>query len=236
MMKNVTMKFPLAMSVALLLCVTSAQAVKANPEKDVYFGTTHGHSSWSIDAFALGNQKYGPEDGYRFARGEAVTHMGGPKVQLKQPLDFFMMTDHSEFMGAAPLFLVKGSMVYDTPIAKLVREKKMTQAFTEIAGAMIEGKKLPGLSGNKKLAESVWQKVIANAEKYNDPGKFTTFIAYEWTSLPGQANMHRNVIFRDAKAPQIPYTAMDSSKPEDLWTALEAWRKQIGRASCRERV
>ena len=112
-------------------------APKANPEKDVYFGTTHGHSSWSIDAFALGNQKYGPEDGYRFARGEAVTHMGGPKVQLKLPLDFFMMTDHSEFMGAAPMFLEKGSMVYDTPVAKLVREKKKAAAFQMIAGAII---------------------------------------------------------------------------------------------------
>jgi hypothetical protein len=202
--------------------------VQAPAERDVYFGTTHGHSSWSIDAFALGNQKYGPEDGYRFARGEAVTHMGGPKVQLKQPLDFFMMTDHSEFMGAAPMFLVKGSMVYDTPIAKLVRDKKMTQAFTEIGDAMIKGTNLPGLSddANAKLSASVWQKVVANADKYNEPGKFTTFVAYEWTSLPGQANMHRNVIFRDTKAPKIPFTAIDSSRPEDLWTAMEAWRKQ----------
>jgi len=153
--------------------------VQAPAERDVYFGTTHGHSSWSIDAFALGNQKYGPEDGYRFARGEAVTHMGGPKVQLKQPLDFFMMTDHSEFMGAAPMFLVKGSMVYDTPIAKLVRDKKMTQAFTEIGDAMIKGTNLPGLSddANAKLSASVWQKVVANADKYNEPGKFTTFVA-----------------------------------------------------------
>jgi hypothetical protein len=124
------------------------------------------------------------------------------------------------------LFLVKGSIVYDTPVAKLVREKKMADAFQMIAGAMIEGKPLQGLSGNKKLAESVWQKVVANAEKYNDPGKFTTFIAYEWTSLPGQANMHRNVMFRDGKAPKIPFTAIDSNRPEDLWTAMEKWRKQ----------
>ena len=91
-----------------------------HPEKDVYFGTTHGHSSWSLDAFALGNQKYGPEDCYRFARGKAVTHMDGPKVQLKQPLDFFMMTDHSEFMGVVPMFLEKGSPDCDSPVAKLI--------------------------------------------------------------------------------------------------------------------
>ena len=216
-----------ALELLAILGATAAYAAEPNPE-NVYFGTTHAHSSWSIDAFGLGNQNSGPEDGYRFARGEAVTHMGGPKVQLKQPLDFFMMTDHSEFMGAAPMFLVKGSMVYDTPIAKLVRDKKMTQAFTEIGDAMIKGTNLPGLSddANAKLSASVWQKVVANADKYNEPGKFTTFVAYEWTSLPGQANMHRNVIFRDTKAPKIPFTAIDSSRPEDLWTAMEAWRKQ----------
>ena len=214
----------LTLGIAGAAMAADAGKIPSNPEKDVYFGTTHGHSSWSIDAFALGNQKYGPEDGYRFARGEAVTHMGGPKVQLKLPLDFFMMTDHSEFMGAAPMFLEKGSMVYDTPVAKLVREKKKAAAFQMIAGAIIGGKPLQGLTGNKKLGVSVWKKVIANAEKYNDPGKFTTFIAYEWTSLPGQANMHRNVIFRDTTVPALPFTAIDSSKPEDLWTAMDVWR------------
>lgn len=209
---------------AIALCPTSLFAVESNPVKDVYFGTTHAHSSWSIDAYGSGNQNSGPEDGYRFARGEAVSHMGGEKVKLQQPLDFFMMTDHSEMMGTAPMMLEKGSPLYNTPTAKLVQAGNSTAAFAQIAGALANGKPLPGF-GDPKLATSVWQQVVANADKYYEPGTFTTFAGYEWTSMPGAANMHRNVIFRDTKVvPQVPFTAMDSVHPEDLWSAMETWR------------
>ena len=216
----------IGVALAMSGSVPSATAQEQpNPDRNVYFGTTHGHSNWSIDANALGNSMAGPEDGYRFARGEAVAHMGGEKVQLAQPLDFFMMTDHSEFMGTAPMMTEKGSPVYDTPLAKLVQQGKMTEAFSTIAGHIIASTDIPGFS-DPKIAASVWQKVVANAEKYNEPGEFTTFVAYEWTSLPGEANMHRNLIFRDTKVPEVPFTAMDSNKPEDLWTAMEKWRNQ----------
>ena len=99
-------------AIAIMLCGPLLHAGDANTKKEVFFGTTHAHSSWSIDAFGLGNQKSGPEDGYRFARGEVVTHMGGEKVQLKLPLDFFMMTDHSAMMGTAQMMLEKGSALY----------------------------------------------------------------------------------------------------------------------------
>ena len=210
---------------AALASAEDTGEVPYNVDKEVYFGTTHGHSSWSPDAFGLGNQKAGPEDGYRFARGESVSHMGGAEVQLKQPLDFFCMTDHSEMMGATSQVLVKGSPVYDTELGKLIRAGKSTDAFTLISGAIVAGKNLPGF-GDPKLASTVWQQVVANAEQFYEPGKFTTFVAYEWTSLPGNANMHRNVIFRDTKVPERPYTAFDSDKPEDLWTVMETWRTQ----------
>jgi hypothetical protein len=200
-----------------------ASTVPTFADREVFFGTTHAHSSWSIDAFGLGNQQSGPEDGYRFARGEAVSHMGGPKVRLRQPLDFFCMTDHAEMMGTAPMLTRKGSPLYNTPVAKLVQAGKGTAAFTAIAGAIVAGKALPGF-GSPKLSASVWQKVIENAEKFNEPGKFTTFVAYEWTSLPGNANMHRNIIFRDTKVPKVPFTAFDSDRAEDLWSAMETWR------------
>ena len=105
----------------------------------------------------------------------------------------------------------------------MFQQGKGTEAFTAISGAIISGKAPPGFN-DPKVAKPVWKKVVANAEKYNEPGKFTTFVAYEWTSLPGAANMHRNVIFRDTKVPAIPFTAMDSDKPEDLWSAMETWR------------
>ena len=203
---------------------TAADKVTVYPEKEVFFGTTHAHSSWSIDAFGSGNQKSGPEDGYRYARGETVSHMGGKKVQLKQPLDFFCMTDHSEMMGTAPMMTEEGSVVYDTPTAKLTRAGKSTEAFSQIAGALSRGVALPGF-GDQKLSASIWQKVVDIADKYYEPGKFTTFAAYEWTSMPGAVNMHRNVLFRDTDVvPKVPFTALDSTRPEDLWSAMETWR------------
>ena len=91
------------------------------------FGTLHGHSNWSIDAFGVGNTSLGPEKAYEFARGERVTHLNGAEVQLSQPLDFFMLSDHAEMMGTAPGFIVEGSPTYDTEIARLTRAGKATE-------------------------------------------------------------------------------------------------------------
>lgn len=218
-------KSALTLFLQLSIFVVAGNAFSQDRSKDeVYFGTLHGHSSWSIDAYGLGNRQE-PDDAYRFARGEQVNDTSGNPVQLKQPLDFFMLSDHSEMLGTAPKLTEKGSAVYDTPVAKLVQEGKATEAFTMISGAIISGKPLEGL-GDPAVGKSLWTEYVAYAEKYNDPGTFTAFIGYEWTSLPGGANMHRNLIFRDSKVPDLPFTAMDSDKPEDLWTAMEAWRKQ----------
>lgn len=153
-----TIKQLIAAAFAAFIAFSSASlyAVDSNPEKDVYFGTTHAHSSWSIDAYGVGNQNSGPEDGYRFARGDAVKILGDQQeVQLKQPLDFFMMTDHSEMMGTPPMMLEKGSPLYNTPTAKLVQAGKSTEAFTAIAGAIAAGKALPGF-GDPELSASIW--------------------------------------------------------------------------------
>ena len=191
----------------------------------VLFGTTHGHSNWSIDAFGVGNQTLGPEVAFEFARGDQVTHLNGNEVQLKRPLDFFMLSDHAEMMGTAPGLTDESSPVYDTPIGRLVREGKGTEAFTMIGQAIISGEPLEGL-GDPEIARSMWKEYVALADRYNNPGTFTTFPGYEWTSLPGGANMHRNIIFRSSKVPEAPFSAMDSDRAEDLWTAMEGWREQ----------
>lgn len=210
---------------ALAMAAQTSLARDADRSRDeLYFGTLHGHSSWSIDAFGLGNRT-GPDDAYRFARGDEVKDTAGNPVKLKLPLDFFMLSDHSEMMGTAPMMTEKGSPVYDTPVAKLVRKGEGGKAFTMIADAIISGKPLDGF-GDPKVVESVWSRYVEIAHKYNDPGRFTTFVGYEWTSLPGGANMHRNVIFRDDKVPDAPFSALDSDRPEDLWTAMEGWRKK----------
>ena len=188
------------------------------------FGTTHGHSNWSIDAFGIGNQALGPEVAFEFARGEKVTHLNGNEIQLQRPLDFFMLSDHAEMLGTAPGLVQEGSSVYDTPIGELVRAGKGTEAFTMIGDALVSGEPLEGLS-DPAIAKSLWKEYVEMADRYNQPGVFTTFPGYEWTSLPGGANMHRNIIFRSSRVPEIPFSAMDSDRAEDLWTAMEEWRK-----------
>ena len=206
---------------AAVLCGLHSGATLA--EKNL-FGTLHGHSNWSIDAFGVGNTSLGPEKAYEFARGERVTHLNGAEVQLSQPLDFFMLSDHAEMMGTAPGFIVEGSPTYDTEIARLTRAGKATEAFTMIGNAIVSGTPLEGL-GDPEVTATLWSQYVALADKYNDPGTFTAFRGYEWTSLPGRANMHRNIIFRGDKTPRLPFSAMDSDRPEDLWDAMDAWRE-----------
>lgn len=222
-MWNITRKLGTTLLLISFATLSHAENSQSRSKDKLLFGTLHGHSSWSIDAYGLGNRE-GPDEAYRFARGEEVKDASGNPAQLKMPLDFFMLSDHAEMLGTAPMLTEKGSAVYDTPVAKLVQEGKATQAFTMISNAIISGKPLEGL-GDPKVAKSIWQRYVEYAEKYNTPGKFTTFIGYEWTSLPGGANMHRNVIFKDSKVPEAPFTAMDSDRPEDLWSAMEEWRK-----------
>ena len=121
-MKTVARKLPLTLSVALLLCTASAQAAESNSERNAYFGDTHAHSELSGDAYGFGN-RLPPENAYRLARGEEVDHVGGYKVKLKAPLDFFMMTDHSEMIGIANLATDKTSAFYKTKLAGYLRSK-----------------------------------------------------------------------------------------------------------------
>ena len=213
----------LALVVVLFL---AAEVWAEDHSKDlILFGTTHGHSNWSIDAFGVGNQTLGPEGAFKFARGDKVKHLNGNEVQLKRPLDFFMLSDHAEMMGTGPGLNDEQSLVYDTPIGKLVRAGKGTEAFTMIGNAIISGEPLEGL-GDPGIARSMWKEYVLIADHYNDPGTFTTFPGYEWTSLPGGANMHRNIIFRSSNVPEVPFSVMDSDRAEDLWSAMEGWREQ----------
>ena len=220
---NVT-KLTLSIAAALLLSAASAQAQKSNPERNAYFGDTHAHSELSGDAYGFGN-RLPPENAYRLARGEEVDHVGGYKVKLKAPLDFFMMTDHSEMIGIANLATDKTSAFYKTKLAGYLRstnkedQAKFLYAMQAAAGSGVNPEGYTSAS-----MQTVWNRIQANAEQFNDPGKFTTFIAYEWTSMPQGDNLHRNVIFRGTKVAELPFSAMDSAKPEHLWTYLEQWR------------
>ncbi len=191
------------------------------------------HTSFSMDAGAFG-ARLTPRDAYRFARGEQVTASTGQPVRLSRPLDFLVVADHSDNMGFFPdLFAGKPELLADPTGRKwydMIKSGKGAAAALEIIVAFSQGtfpKDLMYFPGTRAY-KSAWQETIDAAEDYNDPGRFTAFIGYEWTSNTGGNNLHRNVIFRDNgdKASQVePFTtSIRRSAATIRWISGNGWR------------
>ena len=198
-----------------------------NPLKNVYFGEQHLHTVNSPDAFAMGTRNT-PDDAYRFAKGEAVEKSTtGKMVQKKTPYDWCGVTDHAEYLGLMPMLREKDNPLADTPIGKLIATgdpKDGEAAFQLIIDSAGNGKPISYMN-DAKLLSSAWERQKAAANKHNDPGKFTTLIAFEWTSIPMFQNLHHNVFFRDDEGPEAVFSNFDSVKREDLWTYQEVQRQ-----------
>lgn len=204
----------------------------------VYWGDTHLHTSFSFDAGSFGNRLL-PEDAFRFARGEEVVSSTGQRAKLSRPLDFLVVSDHSEQMGFFPMLLKGDPFVMAHPDGRRWHEainkggQDAVDATLEMIDLFSKGK-IPEelIIDDRKTIHSTWEKTIDAAEKYNEPGAFTAFIGYEWTSLlPPGDNLHRVVIFRDGKEETnriIPFSAMNSLDPEDLWEAMEGYEEKTG--------
>ena len=205
----------------------------------VYFGDTHNHTANSGDAFMAGD-RLTPEQAYRFARGEEVMSSSGVPAKLSRPLDFLVVADHAEGLGVMfQLYEGNPSFMSDPTLArwsKAMRDTQEVQAATqrEVTAAQAQGT-LPAPVKDPKIVgpimKSVWQEYTATAEKYNEPGRFTAMIGFEWTSLPGGNNLHRNVLFRDNKdkADQIlPFSSWQSEDPEKLWAWMEKYEQKTG--------
>ncbi len=202
------------------------------------WGDTHLHTSLSFDAGAFGN-RLNPRAAYRFARGEEIISSTGQNVRLARPLDWLAITDHSDGMGFTDDALAASPLVtkYEQGAgwSKGFRAggQEAVDATLDMIKAFSQGKMDPEMFANyspgSRRFSTLWDDVIKNAEDFNNPGKFTTFIAFEWTSLVNGGNMHRNVIFRDGgdRARQIlPYTTsppMGSADPLDLYNYLEKY-------------
>jgi hypothetical protein len=204
--------------------------------RNVYWGDTHLHTSFSPDASLTGNIKLGPAEAYYFARGGAITAHNGMKARLDRPLDFLVVSDHSEYLGFIPMVRDETAEAMNTKWGKYLSKeiKKGGDAAYDAAvkfinEAFVDGG-VPELK-TESLRWSPWNHIIAAADKANTPGIFTAFIGYEWTSHPGGDNLHRVVIFRDdaTKAKQVlPFSALDSEDPEDLWKYLESYEAKTG--------
>ena len=186
-----------------------------NPENNVYFGDVHVHTGWSFDGFTNGS-KTTPTDAYAWAQGKAITGSGGPELQLKTPLDFYMVADHAEYMGVFNQMANPDSPLSKTELAKLVTSPDANvrmQAFAGVLRDMSAGKRDPQLS-DPALARTVWAEIVKAADDNYIPGRFTTFAGFEWTSNPQQRNLHRVVVFRDtAHLPDLVLSALDSEDP-----------------------
>lgn len=159
----------------------------------------------------------------RFAKGETIPFLD-KQVKRAQPLDFMAVTDHSENIGAFRDLDNPNSPFSRSEIGKRIRTNGKGE-FMEIVTYTTSGKSFPGVD-LKAASKSAWQREIDAANSQYEPGKFTTFIGYEWSAMPdGKYNLHRNVIFADDKAP-FPFSSLDSKRPEDLRTWLEVQRKQ----------
>ena len=202
---------------------------------NVYFGDTHLHTALSMDAGTFGN-RLGLDDAYRFTRGEQITASKGFQAKLGRPLDFVVIADHSDGMGFFEMFAKGDPIMMEKEEGrrwnKAINEggEASVNAALEIITMFSQGK-LPWKTNEPELMKPVWHETIAAAEKYNDPGKFTAFIGYEWTSLIKGNNLHRVVIYKDGanEAKQtLPFTLADSADPERLWDALQAYEEKTG--------
>lgn len=208
------------------------------PEK-VLWGDTHLHTANSVDAFGFG-VRLSPEDALRFARGEEVTSTTGLKAKLPRPLDFLVVTDHAEGLGAT-------KALYDAP-RLLITDPRMRRWYDMMhegpAGSQRAMAELLDARGRNDLPEamlnagdaaertkSVWKSNMETVEDYNEPGKFTAFHGFEYTLMQGGNNLHRNVIFRDGAdkvGTVAPIDPTYKATPDEIWNYMEAYEKATG--------
>jgi hypothetical protein len=197
----------------------------------VFWGDTHLHTSYSTDAGMVGN-RLGPDEALRFAKGEMVKSSTGVRARLIRPLDFLVVADHAETLGLAPMIEESNPELLKDPTGKrwhdMVKAGKGWEAYQEWKKA---GSEQEDPIPNPALQRSSWERIINYVDQHNEPGEFSAFHGFEWTSTPNLRNMHRVVIFRDGKeqARQVlPMTMFDSVDPEMLWDYLEAYEQKTG--------
>jgi hypothetical protein len=209
----------------------AAERPAANPLKNAYFGDLHLHTRNSFDAYIF-NVRATPDEAYAYAKGGTIKHAAGFDLHLNSgPLDFLAVTDHSEYLGVLPAINTPGDPYAGVPYAKELfstDQATVTKAFRRFADTLDEGKRMAEYA-DLRTVKSAWHEAIDAAKRNYEPGKFTTLVGYEFTSAPNGRNLHRNVIFSGDKAPELPFTALESQNPEDLWRWLDQQR-----ANCME--
>ena len=231
----------------------SPDADRSHPV-NVYWGDTHLHTNLSVDAAGFGNDRLSPDDAYRFAKGEAIRAHNGQLARLRRPLDFLVVADHAVNIGVLPRIAAKDPLIMKTEVgrrwaellekvpvlAKDVLTAETAEEYAETQSSLYNGRRFytrawsTDYVSDETFRQSVWDEVCANADRHNDPGKFTAFIGYEWTPPtrhPRSPNLHRNVIFEggaDEVGQVLPFSYQESENVEDLWAYLKDYEERIG--------
>jgi hypothetical protein len=209
---------------------TAEQRVERNPDRNAYFGEEHIHTSWSVDAWLMGNRITGPDDALKYAQGQTIKHPLGYDIKIETPMDFMGVTDHSEYVGVTRAANTPGSAVSKIPEAQPLilkdsnNQAEVQAAFTYLVNLLSK----PPVKAfmTPEVAGSIWKENVKIADENNHPGKFTAFCSYEYTSQNNNINLHRNIFFRDCThIPEMPYSSLDSWHPEDLWKWMDTQRK-----------
>jgi hypothetical protein len=217
---------------ALIAVVSVAPAQETN----LYWGDTHLHSSYSPDAYLMQNRSADPDTAYRYAKGYPVVHpYHKARIRIGTPLDFLVLTDHGEFMGVIPMLFRGDPRVANTETGRRylqwIEEGREIEMFGELIAQV--NKVVPANPDldNEEVNTYVWGEIMDAADRHNEPGKFTAFMGWEWSSTPQGQNLHRVIVMKGNKqngSTFLPYTSLDSDRPEDLWDWLNATSASSG--------
>ena len=205
-----------------------------NYPTQVLWGDTHLHTANSLDARIMG-VTLTVADAYRFARGDQVISSSGQAVRLSRPLDFLVVTDHSDLIGIVDQVIRGNPKLMEYEESKDLRKslqaggKSAAEAYIQVGKAMLGDYSGPLL--NREVMRSTWEQFVETADQFNDPGRFTAMIGYEWTPTQSGDKLHRNVLYRDGAdmARQLlPFTALESLNPQDLWKWMAQYEKETG--------
>jgi hypothetical protein len=210
------------------IAAAEAQA-PANPMRDAYFGETHVHTSYSLDAY-LGGTRLSPDMAYRFAQGETMT-VNGQLHRIVEPLDFAAVTDHAEYLGEMYSTLVEGAPGHDQDKLKELRSmtsfedrEKWFLDYVVKSNRSATPQHPPFFVGAETV-KSAWIIELEATERNYQPGKFTTIPAFEWSAAPKGGNLHRNVFFRDIRVPDMPMSYIDINREDGLWAWMGGLEK-----------
>ena len=218
---------------------TDAQVSETEFPERVYWGDTHLHTANSVDAFGFG-VRLGSEEALRFARGEEVTATTGTKAKLAQPLDFLVIADHSDGLGVtkaiydAPRLLIRDPLLrrwHDMMHEGPEGSQRVTAELIDMVGRGALPPALINPEQQRKTTRTIWNAHTETVERYNEPGKFTAFMGFEYTLMPGGDNLHRVVMFRDGKNEAdkvLPFSSLTGTSAAMLWDYMDNYEKVTG--------